>query len=101
MSLTALVPKRAKALYNLLMDLGSLDDGRRAKIEELAAATGTPPEAVLAGIVDDYFRRLGELRALIDEGLEDIEAGRVFTPDQVREHMKAYAAGIKLTDESA
>jgi predicted transcriptional regulator len=83
------------------MALGPLDSDRQARIAKIAELQGVRPEDVLAGIVDDYFRRLEELQALLDEGLADVKAGRVYSPDQVREHMKAYAAGIKLTDESA
>jgi predicted transcriptional regulator len=78
-----------------------LGEERRAKIEALAEYTGRTPDEVLTKIVDEYFVELEELRALIDEGLADVAAGRVLTEDQVKERLAAYAKRVRLEDESA
>jgi predicted transcriptional regulator len=78
-----------------------LSKERKAKIDDLAQRSSLTADDVLAQIVDEYFAELEELRSLIDEGVADKEAGRVFTVEQVRERLSSYAAKVKLEDESA
>ena len=83
------------------MSQGFLDEATRQKLEAAAKVRGTTPERLLNEIVDDYFERDEELRALIKEGMDDIEAGRVHTAEEVKEHLNNYATRVKLQDESA
>lgn len=75
-----------------------VDEAERAELEELALARGIGMEDMMAEAVSAYIDDQRELLAAIDEGLADIEAGRVIPHEQVVEEMLQWRRSLGVAE---
>ena len=75
-----------------------VDEAAKAELEELALARGLGMNEMMAEAVSAYIDDQRELLAAIDEGLADIEAGRVIPHEQVVEEMRQWRASLGVAE---
>ena len=75
-----------------------VDEAAKAELEGLALARGLGLDDVMAEAVAGYLEEQRAMLAAIDEGLADIEAGRVVPHEEVVAEMKRWRAAQGAAD---
>lgn len=73
----------------------SLSTHLSRRIEKLAAAAGKSPESMLRHVIRDGLEYCEYAVKAVNQGLADIEAGRVQTGEQVRAHFAKRRAACR------
>lgn len=70
------------------MEPAKLSTADQRRLEKLAAAAGRTPQAMLKYVLRDGFEYTEEVVRKINEGLADLDTGRVFHGEQVHEEVR-------------
>jgi predicted transcriptional regulator len=70
----------------------------KERIERLAQATQSAPGFLVSEVVESYLTRQPQQIAHIEDGLADLDAGRVHTHERIEDLVRAFE---RLADEEA
>ena len=70
----------------------------KARIEQLAQATQRSPEILIAEAVESYLKLQARQIGHIEDGLADLDAGRVHTHEEIEDLVREFE---RLADEEA
>ncbi len=67
-----------------------LDDEQNAQLEALAHQQSRTPADLVASVIRDLLAKDAAWIAALEEGLDDVRAGRVYDYDEVKSDLRAY-----------
>jgi predicted transcriptional regulator len=71
-----------------------IDEELRARLERVATERGHSASALAGAVLRDFLDEDEEFAAMVQVGIDDVEAGRVVEYDQVKRKIEARLAGF-------
>lgn len=72
-----------------------IDEELRARLERVATERGHSASALAGAVLRDFLDEDDEFAAMVQVGIDDVEAGRLVDYDQVKQKIQARLASLQ------